>query len=173
MQYIEIQSFISKLLTTHYSTNTTRQLPQTTHPINSCSLTFHTHFLPLSQLRQLQFLAHIFILHWIDCSNQTVHWWWWTGCLVIKFWCNRDKKIHNTCLQNSGCHAKLLRRCGDLQPGFVEPCHNILRLVYHSVIWGTGSCTLALDRGDRSASHHLLCTPPPPTPKSNSGSSRP
>lgn len=29
-QYIEIQSFISKLLTKHYSTNVTWQLPQTT-----------------------------------------------------------------------------------------------------------------------------------------------
>jgi hypothetical protein len=80
---------------------------------------------------------------------------------VIKFWRNGDKKIHNTCLQKSGCHAKL-SRCGDLYPGFVEPCHNFLRLVYHSVIWGTGSRTLALDRGDRSTSHHLLCNPPSP-----------
>ena len=113
-------------------------------------------------------------LHWTDYSIQTVHLWLWAGCLAIKFWLNRDK-AQNTCLQNSGCHAKLSRRCSDLYLGIVEPCHNIPNLIYHSVIWGTGSLTLALDRGDRWTPHLLLCPqdqqPHSHTSKSNSWSS--
>jgi len=95
-------SYQNYLVHTTVQTNATWQLLQTTHPINSYSLTFHAHFLLQSQLRQLQFLAHIFILHWTDYSNQTVHWWLWAGCLVIQ-----------VLVQNSGCHAKL-SRCGDV-----------------------------------------------------------
>jgi len=59
-------SYQNYLVHTTVQTNATWQLPQTTHPINSYSLTFHAHFLLQSQLRQLQFLAHIFILQWTD-----------------------------------------------------------------------------------------------------------
>jgi len=64
-------SYQNYLVHTTVQTDATWLLPQTTHPINSYSPTFHAHFLLQSQLRQLQFLAHIFKLYWTDYSNQT------------------------------------------------------------------------------------------------------
>jgi hypothetical protein len=45
----------------------------------------------------------------------------------------QGEKIYNTCFQNSRCLDKLSRSYGDLYPGFVEPCHNIPRLLDHLV----------------------------------------